>query len=199
MLVAKRTSKDPETIAPDDYLAGAQAKMHEGRFHRLPVVKEGKLVGIITDRGLREHKGFLEQTKVSAVMTENVMTVTPRLTVEKAAQLMLSHKIGGLPVTDDGKLVGVITTSDILQAFLDVMGASEEGSYRIDFLLEDGHDLSLASRTIAEEGGEVLSVGTHKESWDESRVCYLHLRGNDPNHLAAVLKGKGYTVLGVHL
>ena len=119
--------------------------MHEGRFHRLPVVKEGKLVGIITDRGLREHKGFLEQTKVSAVMTENVMTVTPRLTVEKAAQLMLSHKIGGLPVTDDGKLVGVITTSDILQAFLDVMGASEEGSYRIDFLLEDGHDLSLAS------------------------------------------------------
>ncbi len=198
MLVAKRMSKDPEIIAPDDYLAGAQAKMHEGRFHRLPVVKEGKLVGIITDRGLREHKGFLEQTKVSTVMTGNVMTVTPRLTVEKAAQLMLSHNIGGFPVTEEGKLVGVITRSDILQAFLDVMGASGEGSARIDFLLQGGHDLSLAAKIIAEEGAEVLSVGTHKEGWDEDRVCYLHLRGSDPNDLAEVLKRKGYTVLGVH-
>jgi len=65
---------------------------------------------------------------------------------------MLSHKISGLPVTDAGKLVGIITTSDILQAFLDVMGASEEGSSRIDFLLEQGHDLALASKSIAEEG-----------------------------------------------
>jgi acetoin utilization protein AcuB len=199
MLVAKRMSKDPKTIAPDDYLAGAQAKMQEGRFHRLPVVREGKLVGIITDRDLREHTGFLEQTKVSAVMTENVMTITPRVTLEKAAQLMLSHNIGGLPVTDEGKTVGIITTSDILQAFLDVMGASEEGSSRLDFVLERHHDLALASKTIAEEGGEVLGVGTYKEKWDENRVCYLHLRGKDPNRLADVLKQKGYTVLGVNV
>jgi hypothetical protein len=78
------------------------------------------------------------------------------------------------------------------------MGASEEGSSRIDFVLGPQHDLTLASKTIAEEGGEVLGIGTHREEWDESRVCYLHLRAADPNHLADALRKKGYTVLGVH-
>lgn len=199
MLVENRMRKNPETITPEDYLAGALVKMHKGGFRRLPVIKDGKLIGIITDRDLREHAGLLERTKTSAAMTKDLMTVTPRTTLEQAAKLMLSHKISGLPVTDAGKLVGIITTSDILQAFLDVMGASEEGSSRIDFLLEQGHDLALASKTIAEEGGEILGVGTYRERWDESRVCYLHLRATDPNRLADVLKQKGYTVLGVHV
>jgi acetoin utilization protein AcuB len=194
MLVEKRMRKNPETITPEDYLASAQAKMQQGGFRRLPVVKDGKLIGIITDRDLRKHAGLLERTRVSAAMTKDLMTVTPRTTLEQAAKLMLSHKISGLPVTDAGKLVGIITTSDILQAFLDVMGASEEGSSRIDSLLEQGHDLALASKTIAEEGGEVLGVGTYREKWDESRVCYLHLRATDPNRLADVLKEKGYKV-----
>lgn len=199
MLVEKRMKKNPETITPEDYLGSALVKMHKGGFRRLPVVKGEKLVGIITDRDLREHAGLLERTKTSAAMTHDLMTVTPRTTLEQAAKLMLSHKISGLPVTDAGRLVGIITTSDILQAFLDVMGASEEGSSRIDFVLEQSHDLALASKTIAEEGGEVLGVGTYKENWDESRVCYLHVRATDPNHLADVLKEKGYTVLGVHM
>jgi acetoin utilization protein AcuB len=112
---------------------------------------------------------------------------------------MLSHKISGLPVTDAGKLVGMITTTDILQAFLDMLGASEEGSFRIDLLLQEGHDLALAANTIAEEGGEVTGVGIHRESWDASRVCYLHARSADPDRLADALKAKGYTVLGVHV
>jgi hypothetical protein len=81
---------------------------------------------------------------------------------------MLSHKISGLPVTDAGKLVG-ITTSDILLAFLDVMGASEEGSFRIHFLLEQGHDLALASKP-SERKEERSSVWGRRERWDESRV-----------------------------
>jgi acetoin utilization protein AcuB len=198
MLVENRMKKNPQTITPEDYLAGALVKMHQGGFRRLPVVKDSQLIGIITDRDLREHAGLLERTKVSAAMTEDLMTVTPRTTLEQTAKLMLSHKISGLPVTDAGELVGIITTSDILQAFLDVMGASEEGSSRIDFVLEQSHDLALASKTIAEEGGEVLGVGTYREKWDKDRVCYLHLRGKDPNRLADVLKAKGYTVLGVH-
>lgn len=199
MLVEKRMKKNPETITPEDYLAAALVKMYKGGFRRLPVIKDGKLIGIITDRDLREHAGLLERTKTSAAMTKDLMTVTSRTTLEQAAKLMLSHKISGLPVTDAGKLVGIITTSDILQAFLDVMGASEEGSSRIDFLLEQGHDLALASKTIAEEGGEVLGVATYRERWDDSRVCYLHLRATDPKRLVDLLKEKGYTVLGVHV
>jgi acetoin utilization protein AcuB len=198
MLVEKEMSRNPETITPEAYLEEALRKMHKGGFRRLPVLEAGKLVGIITDRDLREHARLLKRTKTRSVMTKDLLTVTPRATLEQAAKLMLSHRISGLPVTDAGHLVGIITTSDILRAFLQVMGASEEGSYRIDLILDKDHDLALLSKTIAEHGGEVLGVGTHKESWEESRVGYLHLRGPDSARLADALKIQGYTVLGVH-
>ena len=136
MLVGKRMSKDPVTVTSQDSLATVQNKMRMGNFRRLPVVEAGQLLGIVTDRDIREHKGFLEQTKVNAAMTEKLVTVTPEITLEEAAKLLLKHKVGGLPVLEQGKLAGIITTSDIVQAFLDVMGASEEGAARIDLLLE---------------------------------------------------------------
>jgi signal-transduction protein with cAMP-binding, CBS, and nucleotidyltransferase domain len=156
----------------------------------VPVIKDGKFVGIITDRDLREHRGVARANQSKRSHDRKLDTVTPRATLEKAAQLMPSHKIRGLPVTDDGNLVGVITASEILQTFLGMTAASGEGSAHIDFLLQEGHDLSRAAKIITEEGADVLSVGTHSESWEESRVCYLHLRGKDPNHLAAMLKDK---------
>ena len=198
MLVQNRMTKNPETISPDEFLTTGLGKMHKGGFRRLPVVKDDKLIGIITDRDLREHAGLLERTKVSSAMTKDLMTVTPRATVEQATKLMLSHKISGLPVTDAGNLVGIITSSNILQAFLDMLGASEEGSFRVDFVLNEKHDLAQAIETIAERGGEVLGVGTHKDKWEDSRVCYLHLRGTDPGKFAVALETKGYTVLGVY-
>ena len=101
-------------------------------------------------------------------------------------------------VDSKGELKGLLTTSDIVQAFLDVMGASEEGAARIDLLLEgEGHDLSGASKTIAREGGEILGVGTYRERWEENPVFYLRLRAADPHRIAGVLGEKGYTVLGV--
>jgi len=172
--------------------------MKEGGFRRTPVVENGRLVGIVTDKDLRQHLGYPEKTKVNAAMTEKVVTVLPKTTLEEASQLLLKHKIGGLPVVEDGQLVGIITTSDILHAFLDVMGASEEGTFRIDLLLEgDGHDLASASQIIAAKGGEILGVGTYREKGEESPVFYLRLRAADPNQVAGVLKEKGYEVLGV--
>lgn len=199
MLVGKRMTKAPVTITPEDYLATAQAKMEQGKFRQLPVVKEGRLVGIVTGRDLSRHAGFLERTKVNVAMTEKLVTVNPRSTLEEAAQLLLKHKIGGLPVVDGKELVGIITTSDILRAFLDVMGVSEEGTCRIDLLLEgEGHDLTCASGTVSEQGGEVLGLGTYREKWDDSPVCYLRLRSADPDRVADALKQKGFAVLGVH-
>jgi len=198
MLVQNRMTNNPETISPEEFLTSVLGKMQKGGFRRLPVIKDDKLIGIITDRDLREHAGLLERTKVSSAMTKDLMTVTPRTTLEQATKLMLSHKISGLPVTDAGTLIGIITSSDILQAFIDMLGASEEGSFRIDFVLDEKHDLVLASQTIAERGGEVLGVGTHKDKWEENRVCYLHLRATDPGRFADALEAKGYTVLGVY-
>jgi hypothetical protein len=93
----------------------------------------------------------------------------------------------------------MITTSDILQAFLDVMGASEETSTRIDFVLEgEGHSLAEASRIISQEGGEVLSVGTYRKKWGETPVCYLRLRSGDADTIAKGLRERGFEVLGVY-
>ncbi len=198
MLVSKRMKKTVVTVGPEDHLATVQKKMKEGGFRRTPVVENGRLVGIVTDRDIRQHLGYLEKTKVNVAVSEKLITVAPQTTLEEAAKLLLKHKIGGLPVVEDGQLVGIITTSDILQAFLDVMGASEEGTFRIDLLLEgDGHDLSSASQIIATKGGEILGVGTYREKWEESSVFYLRLRAAEPNQVASVLKEEGYEVLGV--
>jgi len=117
-LVGGRMTLNPVVAAPDDTLAQVQAKMHEGRFRSVPVLQGGKLAGIITDRDIREHAGRLEDTRVAVAMSKDVMTVKPDTSIWDAARLLLDHKIGGLPVMDNGQLVGMVTTSDLLRAFV---------------------------------------------------------------------------------
>jgi acetoin utilization protein AcuB len=199
MIVGNRMTKGPITVEPDEPLIRAWHRMRTGGFHRLPVVSEGKVVGIVTDRDLREHQGHLEHTKINGVMTRKPLTVTPVTTLEDAAEIMLELQFGGLPVVADGRLVGIITASDILKAFLDVMGASHGGSTRIDFVLEgEEHGFVEATRLVAREGGEVLGVGTYRENLGENPVCYLRLLSGSPEKIAKALRASGFNVLGVH-
>ena len=199
MLVRNRMTEQPATVTPEDHLDQAKAKMASGRFRRLPVVKEGVLVGIVTDRDLREHTGHFDQIKVGAVMTETPATVAPGATVEEAARILLRRQISGLPVVEQDRLIGIITTSDVMQAFLDVMGASVEGSTRLDFILEgEEHGLTEASRIVDREGGEILGIGTYREKVGENPVCYLRLVGGNPEKIAKGLRAAGFDVLGVH-
>lgn len=119
-------TRSPETIRPEDVLLKAKEMMDAGGFRRLPVVREGRVVGILTERDLREHGGYLKSTKVDAIMRAPVVTVESKASVEEAARLMLRNKIGGLPVVDGGKLVGIVTSSDLLRAFLDVVEATQK-------------------------------------------------------------------------
>lgn len=199
MIVGNRMTKEPITVGPDDLLIRASHKMQAGGFRRLPVVSDGKLVGIVTERDLREHRGYLEHTKINGVMTENPVTVVPATTLEEASRILLERQIGGLPVVADGRLIGIITTSDILNAFLDVMGASQGGSTRIDFILEgEEHGFVEATRIVAREGGEVLGVGTYREKLGEDPVCYLRLISGTPEKIARALRASGFNVLGIH-
>ena len=125
MEIANWMSRSPACISPNDTLAAAKKLMDAGRFRRLPVVENDKLVGIITERDLRQHWGYLDSTKVNAAMTSDPVTVTPRNTAEEAAHLMLQHKIGGLPVVDNRELVGILSTSDLIRALLNVIQAAE--------------------------------------------------------------------------
>jgi acetoin utilization protein AcuB len=192
-------TQHPVTVSPQDSLATAQEKMTAGHFRRLPVVHDGTLVGILTDRDVRRHVGVEARTRARAAMTETPLTISPATTVEEAVQLMLKHQISGLPVVENGKVVGIITTSDILRAFLEMTGASTPESVRIDLLqTEKGGDLAKATALVNEMGGEVLGVGTYRDPWSEQPIFYLRLVGIDAAAASVALQNEGYTVLSTH-
>jgi acetoin utilization protein AcuB len=198
MLVCNRMTRNPVTVAPQDMLAAAQEKMTAGHFRRVPVVQDGVLVGILTDHDIRRHTGTEERTKVQAAMTETPLTVSPSTTVEDATQLMLKYQISGLPVLENGKLVGIITTSDVLKAFLEMTGASVTGSIQINLLSKREGSLVEAARLINELGGEVLGVGTYRDPAEDQRVFFLRVQNVDAQVASTALQQKGYTVLSVH-
>ena len=126
MQIVNLMTSGPATIHPRENLSKAKSIMDAGHFRRVPVVEDGRLVGILTERDLREYTGYLESTRVNAAMSTVLVTVTPHNTVEEAARLMLKHKIGGLPIVADGTLVGIVTTSDVLRAFLIVVAGTSQ-------------------------------------------------------------------------
>lgn len=124
------------TVKPRESVAHARALMEEHRVNQLPVTVNGKLVGIVTDRDLRDATNAMqtsakvagaqfasedaspEQIPVEAVMSTNIMVVKPSDTMQKVATLMRRERIGGIPVLDRGRMVGIITRSDVLAAFV---------------------------------------------------------------------------------
>jgi acetoin utilization protein AcuB len=123
---------DPVTITPETTLPEAMSLMKSGGFRRLPVIKGGDLVGIVTDRDLREAMPsdatslsiweinfLLARLQVKEIMSKTVLTVPEDAWLERAAQLMLEHKIGGMPVVRGTQLVGIITVTDVLEAFIE--------------------------------------------------------------------------------
>ncbi|HLF91737.1 MAG TPA: CBS domain-containing protein [Anaerolineales bacterium] len=125
-LVRNWMTPDPITISPSTTLPQAQQIMMEKNIRRLPVVWDGKLVGILTFGDIREAKPseantlsvyelnyLLDRLTVKAIMTSNPITVDPDATIGQAANIMLEKKIGGIPVVENGRLVGIITETDL--------------------------------------------------------------------------------------
>ncbi len=127
MLVRDVMTADPVTIGPNHSIGAALARMRRGEFRRLPVLENDKLVGIITDRDLRlamnspfvMREGWydsylMEHIEVRSCMTPNPITVEADDALLDAVRLMRERKIGGAPVVQDGKLVGIVTETDLL-------------------------------------------------------------------------------------
>jgi len=118
-VVARWMSPSPVTVVPGEKLAGVIARMQQGNFRSAPVVENGRLVGLVTDRDIRGQMGRVDTTEVRVAMSENPPTVTPTTPLQEAARVLFEHKLDALPVVENGTLVGVLTNSDILRAFLD--------------------------------------------------------------------------------
>ena len=114
---------NPVTVLPSTPSTEAFELMRERHIRRLPVVENGKLIGIVALSDLLKAGAYTDDTEASKmriylVMTTAVRTVTPETTLRQAAKLMLTHKISGLPVLDGETLAGIITESDIFRAFM---------------------------------------------------------------------------------
>lgn len=121
MRIAECMTSKPSCIQPRDKLAAAKALMEAEGFRRLPVTENGQLIGILSERDIRSHLGYLESTLVDAAMTPNPATIEASAAIEDVVRLMVKRKIGGVPVVEGGKLVGIVTTTDILKVFLDML------------------------------------------------------------------------------
>jgi acetoin utilization protein AcuB len=118
--VAQWMTALPVIASPNDTLAAVSSRMREGGFRSVPVVSEGKLLGIITDRDLGPHLDHMESLKVEKAMNRDLTSLTPDTSILDASLLLSEHRIGALPVVEDGQVVGIISTTDLLKAFTEL-------------------------------------------------------------------------------
>lgn len=150
MYVKNKMTVNPKTVTPEQTISEVLDLMHEFKIHRIPVVEKGKLVGLVTQGVVQENSPshlttlsihemnyLLSKTKVKDIMIKKVITVGPEALVEAAADIMEKKDIGCLPVVGDSNvLLGILTTSDILKAFVELFGYNQEGT-RVTVLIND--------------------------------------------------------------
>ena len=149
MQVKERMKRDPVTVQKDDSFRYALKLIRKEGIRHLPVLDGKRLVGIVTDRDLRqsapspattlevhELNYLLERLKIDAIMTKKVITVAPDSCLLDAAKLLLAHKIGCVPVVEHEELVGIITEGDLLRALVDLQERAE-GVPMADLMVEE--------------------------------------------------------------
>ena len=209
MLVRNWMQREVVTVTPDDTLATALRLTRKHRVRHLPVVlPTGDLAGILSDRDIRlampsplttpdaERSDFLERTAIAGIMTREVITIGPEETVEDAAKQLYHHRIGSLPVVDAHlRLEGIITETDILHAFVRILGVAEP-STRIEVALEDRPgELGRALSVISEAAGlNIVSVVVPPLRDGGRKTAMLNLATIDPREAIQALQGAGFPV-----
>lgn len=208
MLVKKRMTRDPVTVSPAHSVADALRLTRARRIRHLPVVENGEVVGMVSDRDVRtflpspltesdeQRTAFLENTPVSALMKGDVPTIGPHDTVEDAAKLMRRQRIGALPVVDaHGRLLGILSESDVLDAFVEILGPPGQSS-RIEVALTDrAGELARAMRVIGEEQGvNVCSLMVPPGAAGDQKIAIVHVATIDPRLVIDGLEAAGFEV-----
>ena len=198
--------REVATLSPGDTAGEALAMCRERRIRHLPVLEGGSLVGIVSDRDLRSatpafgdpaRATALAEVRVGDVMVREVVTAAPEDPIDAAANTMREEKINCLPVLEGDQLVGIVTSSDVMESLVYLLGAHEPGS-RMEVVVPDRPGtLAGVAGLIGELGINIISVvtGPRLESEPPSRVAVFRVDTINPSHAATVLEKADYTVL----
>jgi acetoin utilization protein AcuB len=188
MLVRDWMSKKVVSIGEDESMQKATAMMKEQKVRMLPVVKKGKLVGVVSDTDLKRASAsdattldvhellyLLSKIKVKDIMTKDPVTVPVDWTVEEAAEVLMKHRISGMPVVDPhGQVAGVITRDDLFQVLISLSGLGKKG-VQFAFKVEDRPgSIKDLTDIIRDRGGRIASIlGSYERVPAGYRMVYI--------------------------
>lgn len=202
MLVRERMSQPVISVPEDMPVLDALAKMKNEKVSRFPVVnKKGKMVGIVSDDDLLnaspssattlsvwEINSLLNKLTVERVMTQKVITIDDDTPIEEAARIMTDNRIGGMPVLQNGALVGMITETDLFRVFLELLGARESGVRLTALVKEKPGTLHKLTKAIDEAGGNIIALSTFSGSDRSDRELTVKVNQIDPETLKQTIE-----------
>ncbi len=206
MLIRDWMAKDVVTVEENFSLMRATRIMKENTIRRLPVVAQGKLVGILTDRDVKDaspsktttldvHELYylLSEMKVKEVMTPNPIILAGDDSLEKAAVIMLETKISGIPVTDNkGKLTGLLSETDVLRGFIQSTGIKDGAMQYIFELPDSPGSVTSVIKVLRNNKMRIISVLTSfedaKEGMKRVSIRVIAENGGDFSQLTSILQ-----------
>lgn len=207
-VVDKWMTRDVITVPPQEKIIDAFELMQGRGIRHLPVVEDGELKGLVTDRDIRLalipsplstpedrmfHLGALE--RVDEIMATELITVEPTTTIEEAAKLMAQYKIGAVPVVGQGKLVGILTETDILSVFIEMLETIQSSS-RLDVVLGDKPSaLDEVYRLLQSSQARVISVSMSPEETAGPPIYSFRIERTPVEPLVHKLEKAGYRVV----
>ncbi|MBI3780088.1 MAG: CBS domain-containing protein [candidate division NC10 bacterium] len=205
MRVMDRMRSSPVTIGRNDTLDHAMKTMETFKIRHLPVVEGDRVIGIVSDRDLKkvapspldrdsaeEFLRFTSAVTIKEVMSKEVLTISPYCPIEEGAARMFKEKIGALPVVQDGRLVGIITETDVLGMLTDMMGATQTASrVEIEIPASPGV-LTEVIRIVEDQQVEIASLVTLPAREGARRLVILRLRTINPDPVVKALTEHGY-------
>lgn len=194
------------TVSPSDNILNAMNIMKTKGINRLPVMSGGKLVGIVTDGDLRaaspspvtslskfEMNELLSKVSIKDVAVKKVIVCRPDTLIEDAALLMREHKIGALPVMEGEKMVGIITQNNIMDAFLDIMGALSPGKRIVIEVRDEMGIFNEASTIIKDYQVDISSLAVYHLPNKKAQIL-CHLDGERAEEAVQALIKKGFDI-----
>ena len=201
MFVGERMSRPVISVSPDAPINEVLAMFKREHIRRAPVMKDGKLAGIVSESDLLnaspssattlsvwELNYLISKVTVKNVMTRKVITVDAGTPIEEAARIMADKKIGGLPVVDAGKVVGMITETDLFKMLVELMGARDKATRVTVTVPNRPGELAKITKAIATNGGDFISFGVFSGPDTDSRVVTFKVQGMKKEKVREVLE-----------